>query len=121
MPAHRRRQAGLTYIPEGRGIFPGLSVIDNLKIAVRHAGSRAERDAAINRAVELFPILGRRPHQRAGSLSGGEQQMLSLGRALAVEPNSSSPTRCHSASPHWSSTWSSTVWRRSAKPVSRCC
>jgi len=86
MPAHRRRQAGLTYIPEGRGIFHGLSVIDNLRIAVRHAGSRAEREAAIARAVELFPILGRRSHQRAGSLSGGEQQMLSLGRALALGP-----------------------------------
>ncbi len=84
--AHRRHQAGLTYIPEGRGIFPGLSVIDNLRVAVRHAGSRAEREAAIGRAVDLFPILGRRQHQRAGSLSGGEQQMLSLGRALAVQP-----------------------------------
>jgi branched-chain amino acid transport system ATP-binding protein len=86
MPAYRRQQAGLSYIPEGRGIFPGLSVIDNLRIAVRHAGSRAEREAAIGRALELFPILGRRQHQRAGSLSGGEQQMLSLGRALAVGP-----------------------------------
>ncbi len=86
MPAHRRRQTGLTYIPEGRGIFPGLSVIDNLRIAVRHAGSRAEQKAATDRAVELFPVLGRRLQQRAGSLSGGEQQMLSLGRALAVSP-----------------------------------
>jgi branched-chain amino acid transport system ATP-binding protein len=83
---HRRHLAGLTYIPEGRGIFPGLSVIDNLKMAVRHAGGRTQREEAIARAVELFPILGRRSHQRAGSLSGGEQQMLSLGRALAVEP-----------------------------------
>ena len=86
IPAHRRHQAGLTYIPEGRGIFPGLSVIDNLRVAVRQAGSRAERAAAIERAIVLFPILGRRQHQRAGSLSGGEQQMLSLGRALALEP-----------------------------------
>jgi len=86
MAAHRRRLAGLTYIPEGRGIFPGLSVIDNLKMAVRQAGSRANREAAIERAIEMFPILGRRRTQRAGSLSGGEQQMLSLGRALAVEP-----------------------------------
>jgi branched-chain amino acid transport system ATP-binding protein len=86
MPPHRRHLAGLTYIPEGRGIFPGLSVIDNLRMAVRHAGARANREAAIERAVEMFPILGRRSSQRAGSLSGGEQQMLSLGRALAVEP-----------------------------------
>ena len=86
MASHRRRIEGLTYIPEGRGIFPGLSVIDNLRMAVRQAGGRAGREAAIDRAIELFPILGRRRQQRAGSLSGGEQQMLSLARALAVEP-----------------------------------
>ena len=86
MPAHRRQNVGLTYIPEGRGIFPGLSVIDNLKMAVRRVGGRSEREAAVARAIELFPILGSRTHQQASSLSGGEQQMLSLGRALAVEP-----------------------------------
>jgi branched-chain amino acid transport system ATP-binding protein len=86
MPAHRRQNAGLTYIPEGRGIFPGLSVIDNLKMAARRAGGHSERDAAVERAIALFPILGSRSRQQAGSLSGGEQQMLSLGRALAVEP-----------------------------------
>jgi branched-chain amino acid transport system ATP-binding protein len=83
---HRRRQAGIAYIPEGRGIFPGLSVLDNLKMAVRQAGGRSERDAAIDRAIELFPVLGSRRLQRAGSLSGGEQQMLALARALAVDP-----------------------------------
>jgi len=86
MPSHRRRIGGLTYIPEGRGIFPGLSVIDNLRMAVSQATGRSNREAAIDRAIELFPILGRRRQQRAGSLSGGEQQMLSLARALAVEP-----------------------------------
>jgi branched-chain amino acid transport system ATP-binding protein len=84
--AHRRRRAGLTYIPEGRGIFPGLSVIDNLRMDVRQAGGRGERETAIERAVELFPILGSRRMQRASSLSGGEQQMLALARALAVKP-----------------------------------
>jgi branched-chain amino acid transport system ATP-binding protein len=83
---HRRRQAGIAYIPEGRGIFPGLSVLDNLKMAVRQAGGRSERDEAIDRAIELFPVLGTRRVQRAGSLSGGEQQMLALARALAVDP-----------------------------------
>jgi branched-chain amino acid transport system ATP-binding protein len=85
LPAHRIRKLGLTYIPEGRGIFPGLSVIDNLKMAVAQE-RRHDRPAAIERAVERFPVLGDRMTQRAGSLSGGEQQMLALARALAVSP-----------------------------------
>jgi branched-chain amino acid transport system ATP-binding protein len=83
--AHRIRKLGLTYIPEGRGIFPGLSVIDNLRMAVAQE-RRADRPGAIDRAIERFPVLGRRRTQRAGSLSGGEQQMLALARALAVSP-----------------------------------
>jgi branched-chain amino acid transport system ATP-binding protein len=84
-PTHRIRKMGLTYIPEGRGIFPGLSVIDNLRMAVAQE-KRGERAGAIDRAIELFPVLGQRRTQRAGSLSGGEQQMLALARALAVPP-----------------------------------
>ncbi len=86
-PAHKRSRAGIAYIPEGRGIFPGLSVIDNLGMACRQAGGKPERGAAIARALELFPQLAIRRHQQAGSLSGGEQQMLALARALAVAPN----------------------------------
>jgi branched-chain amino acid transport system ATP-binding protein len=85
LPAYRIRRLGLTYIPEGRGIFPGLSVIENLRMAVAQE-QRHERTAAIERAVERFPVLGTRRLQRAGSLSGGEQQMLALARALAVSP-----------------------------------
>jgi branched-chain amino acid transport system ATP-binding protein len=83
--AHRIRKRGLTYIPEGRGIFPGLSVLDNLRMAVAQE-KRSERVGAIDRAIDLFPVLGQRRTQRAGSLSGGEQQMLALARALAVPP-----------------------------------
>jgi branched-chain amino acid transport system ATP-binding protein len=83
--AHRIRTRGLTYIPEGRGIFPGLSVLDNLRMAVAQE-KRSERAEAIDRAIGLFPVLGQRRSQRAGSLSGGEQQMLALARALAVPP-----------------------------------
>jgi branched-chain amino acid transport system ATP-binding protein len=86
MAAHRIRTAGLTYIPEGRGIFPGLSVIDNLRMAVDSVSRGSARQEAIDRVVEIFPVLGQRTRQRAGSLSGGEQQMLGLARALAVEP-----------------------------------
>ena len=85
MAAHKVRTLGLTYVPEGRGIFPGLSVTDNLKMAVAQE-PRAERAGAIERAIETFPVLGERKTQRAGSLSGGEQQMLALARALAVSP-----------------------------------
>lgn len=83
--AHKVRAAGLTYIPEGRGIFPGLSVVDNLRMACGQL-KRGERAEAIDRAIEMFPVLGVRRMQRAGSLSGGEQQMLALARALAVTP-----------------------------------
>jgi branched-chain amino acid transport system ATP-binding protein len=79
----RRRRQGLVYLPEGRGIFPDLSVWENLNIAVRLYGDRA---VALDKAFALFPVLGQRKRQQAGSLSGGEQQMLSLARALAVDP-----------------------------------
>jgi branched-chain amino acid transport system ATP-binding protein len=85
LPAYKMRKLGLTYIPEGRGIFPGPSVIDNLRMAVAQE-RRGERAACIDRAIDRFPVLGNRRAQRAGSLSGGEQQMLALARALAVSP-----------------------------------
>ncbi len=85
-PAQRVRRAGLAYVPEGRGIFPGLSVLDNLRMAARQAGGHAARREAIDRAMDLFPVLAERRYQQAGSLSGGEQQMLGLARALAVQP-----------------------------------
>jgi branched-chain amino acid transport system ATP-binding protein len=85
LPAHKIRRRGLTYIPEGRGIFPRLTVVENLKMAVAQE-RRSERAGAIDRAIQRFPVLGKRSSQRAGSLSGGEQQMLALARALAVSP-----------------------------------
>jgi branched-chain amino acid transport system ATP-binding protein len=80
------RHLGLVYLPEGRGIFPSLSVSDNLKMSVRWLKTKSAREKGIERVQDLFPILGRRSNQLAGSLSGGEQQMLSLARALAVWP-----------------------------------
>ncbi|MGH9112816.1 MAG: ABC transporter ATP-binding protein [Acidimicrobiales bacterium] len=85
--AHRLARAGLAHVPEGRGIFPRLSVHDNLRMGVRHAAPRGEHREAIERAYELFPRLGERRRQLAGTLSGGEQQMLALGRVLAVPPS----------------------------------
>ncbi|WP_375501509.1 ABC transporter ATP-binding protein [uncultured Jatrophihabitans sp.] len=85
MPAHKIRQTGLAYIPEGRGIFPGISVHDNVKMAIRRM-PRAERADALENVLEVFPALKPRLGQRAGSMSGGEQQMLAMGMALAASP-----------------------------------
>ncbi|HSY16167.1 MAG TPA: ABC transporter ATP-binding protein [Jatrophihabitantaceae bacterium] len=79
-------KAGLTYLPEGRGVFRSLSVDDNLRMAVRVIAGRAERRRATDRVFDTFPILRSRHAQIAGTLSGGEQQMLSLAKALANWP-----------------------------------
>ena len=84
--AHRIRRLGVSYVPEGRGIFPGLTVAENLKMAVRWLDGRRTRAEAVERACELFPVLGQRSRQAAGNLSGGEQQMLSVAGGLAVSP-----------------------------------
>jgi branched-chain amino acid transport system ATP-binding protein len=84
--AHRMGRLGIAYVPEERAIFPHLSVLDNLRIRLRRAVPRSERDAALDRALELFPVLAERRRQGAGTLSGGEQQMLSLARVLAAPP-----------------------------------
>lgn len=79
---------GIALIPEGRGVFPALSVRDNIEIAVRSCPntSDSQRRAGIERIVTTFPRLGERLTQAAGTLSGGEQQMLALSRALVAEP-----------------------------------
>jgi ABC-type branched-subunit amino acid transport system ATPase component len=79
MPAFERAREGVLLVPEARGIFPGLTVEENLKVLLR---TEDQRDAA----YERFPILGERRGQAAGLLSGGEQQMLSLAPALAEPP-----------------------------------
>ncbi|MGF7234249.1 MAG: ATP-binding cassette domain-containing protein [Frankia sp.] len=83
---HRIRRASLVYLPEGRGVFRGLTVLDNLKLAAATVPGRQARRQAIELALEIFPALASRRHQLAGLLSGGEQQMLSLARALATSP-----------------------------------
>jgi branched-chain amino acid transport system ATP-binding protein len=82
---HRVSRAGLRYIPEGRGVFPGLSVADNLRQAVLQLG-KADRKSAIDETFEVFPVLARRRGQRAGSMSGGEQQMLAMSLSLVAGP-----------------------------------
>jgi branched-chain amino acid transport system ATP-binding protein len=83
LPDYRIARLGLAHIPEGRGIFPGLTVRDNLLMA--RSGSR-NGEGSLAKAFELFPVLERRRTQVAGTLSGGEQQMLSLARAVVTDP-----------------------------------
>jgi len=74
--------AGICHVPEGRGVFPALTVRENLVLQARPGGE----DEALERAAEVFPILGQRLRQPAGTLSGGEQQMLALTRAYVSNP-----------------------------------
>jgi branched-chain amino acid transport system ATP-binding protein len=83
LPLHKRSGIGLGYLPEGRGVFPNMTVEENILTGLHRGGDRGKVLAG---AYELFPRLAERRKQVAGSLSGGEQQMLSLSRALAGEP-----------------------------------
>lgn len=77
---------GIAYVPEGRGIFGNLSVLENLKMAAR-AGTRGQRDWTYERVLETFPRLQERLGHGGQQLSGGEQQMLTIGRALMTNPD----------------------------------
>src|SRR4029079_14216356 len=87
MPAHRRVLAGIALVPEGRRVFAALTVRENLEMGgFKDRKDHAKVRALIERAMEMFPRLRERADQRAGTLSGGEQQMLALSRALMSEP-----------------------------------
>ncbi|HEX2441646.1 MAG TPA: ABC transporter ATP-binding protein [Methylomirabilota bacterium] len=85
-PAHEVVAHGIAHVPEGRRLFPNLTVADNLKMGAYLARARAHYHETLERVYGLFPVLAERRTQRAGSLSGGEQQMLALGRALMSRP-----------------------------------
>ncbi len=77
---------GIVHVPEGRGIFPDLTVRENLMVGAHTRRGRAEVNADYDRMLEMFPLLARREKQDGSTLSGGEQQMLALGRALMARP-----------------------------------
>lgn len=83
---HVRVEHGIVHVPEGRGIFPFLSVEENLELGAFPAHARPDRRAARERVLELFPPLKNLLRRRAGSLSGGEQQMVAIGRGLMSKP-----------------------------------
>ena len=85
-PAHEIVARGIAHVPEGRRIFPALTAAENLKMGAFLPSARRLFRESLARVYALFPALAERRHQRAGSLSGGEQQMLAIGRALMSRP-----------------------------------
>ena len=83
---HNVVKMGISQSPEGRRLFPRMSVIENLEMGAYQRGDRAGIKESIDRVFELFPRLAERRHQKAGTMSGGEQQMCAIGRALMARP-----------------------------------
>jgi len=77
---------GISHVPEGRRLFANLTVLENLKLGAYRPRARAVFDQSLEKAFALFPVLKSRQSQKAGSLSGGEQQMLAIGRAMMSQP-----------------------------------
>lgn len=86
LPPHKIVAMGVGHVPEGRGIFPALTVLENLEMGAFLVRDNAEIDRRLTLVFSLFPRLQERMHQRGGTLSGGEQQMLAIGRALMQQP-----------------------------------
>ncbi len=86
VPAHRRVALGMVQVPEGRRLFPFMTVMENLQLGAHVAEARVARERSLAQALTLFPVLAERKDQLAGSLSGGEQQMLAIARALMACP-----------------------------------
>jgi branched-chain amino acid transport system ATP-binding protein len=86
LPPHRIAELGIAHVPEGRQIFPELTVKENLEIGAYIASAKAERSRTLELVFDIFPVLAERRKQLAGTMSGGEQQMLAVGRGLMLRP-----------------------------------
>jgi branched-chain amino acid transport system ATP-binding protein len=86
LPSHRFCDQGIAIVPEGRRLFTGLSVRENLEVGSYRRAARAGRAATLARVLEVFPALQAKLHAPAGTLSGGQQQMVAIGRALMCQP-----------------------------------
>ena len=87
VPPAERAHLGIAHVPEGRQVFASMTVMENLDMGAYTANGRARRAELLPMILELFPVLAERRHQLAGTLSGGEQQMLAIGRGLASAPD----------------------------------
>jgi branched-chain amino acid transport system ATP-binding protein len=86
LPAHRIVGAGVCMVPEGRRLFPQMTILENLEVGASVKAARKTRLGTMDMVFSIFPILQKRSDQKAGTLSGGEQQMLAIGRALMSLP-----------------------------------
>jgi branched-chain amino acid transport system ATP-binding protein len=86
-PSHARARLGIAHVPEGRKVFASLSVLENLEMGSYRSAARPRRAEGLESVYALFPVLRERRTQLAGSLSGGEQQMLAIGRGLMARPD----------------------------------
>lgn len=83
---HERVRQGIVQVPEGRKLFPEMSVLENLEMGAYHKKARDQFKSNLSKVYSLFPVLADRKNQHAGTLSGGEQQMLAIGRGLVAMP-----------------------------------
>jgi len=86
IPAHQRPEMGIALVPEGRELWPQLTVLENLELGAFARSARGRRAETLEHVYSLFPVLQERARQQAGSMSGGEQQMVAIGRALMSRP-----------------------------------
>jgi branched-chain amino acid transport system ATP-binding protein len=86
LPPHRIPELGIAHVPEGRQVFPEMTVQENLEIGAFVPKARTERSRSLELVYEIFPRLAERKRQLAGTMSGGEQQMLAVGRGLMLKP-----------------------------------
>jgi branched-chain amino acid transport system ATP-binding protein len=86
VPAHKRAGRGVIQCPEGRKLFPDMTVVENLRLGAFSCRDKRELEKRFARVFELFPVLEARRRQKANTMSGGEQQMVAIGRAMMADP-----------------------------------
>jgi branched-chain amino acid transport system ATP-binding protein len=86
LPPHKIAELGIAHVPEGRQVFPELTVKENLEVGAYIPSAKAERSRTLDLVFSIFPALAERRNQLAGTMSGGEQQMLAVGRGLMLKP-----------------------------------